>query len=154
MSAAPDRTGSPAQTKEIEKAKMHDEIDDILFAAKKPDASTGPGLNRQTTINRLLDVWGGSKKQSSLAGNVGSKAGGGDLGGSKLKMTVQSTDPKEGIGFEKPIFTKIEPTSLDSIFGKNSSSNIDAEPSKASPKRGNTNMITTTTESTSVPVRS
>ena len=46
MSVAPDRTESPAQTKEHEKAKMHDEIDDILFAAKKPDANTGTGLNR------------------------------------------------------------------------------------------------------------
>ena len=52
------RLGSAAQipdkSKPNEYGKIHDEIDSILFAKKK----TLTGLNRQNTINRLLDVWG------------------------------------------------------------------------------------------------
>ena len=97
-------------------------------------------------------MWGGSKKESSLAGNVGSKIGG-DYGVLKLNMNVQSSVPKEGVNFKKHDLIQIEPTSLDSILGKNSSSNVDAEPSTgADSKKRNTHIVTTTTESTTVPV--
>lgn len=134
------RLGSATQIPEKNKAndygKIHDEIDSILFAKKK----TLTGLNRQNTINRLLDVWGTKNRrpqfdqiESVTRKNIEFKA-------NKAVDQVKKT-------YNMPDIVNVAPMSLDKILGKTHSDNIFAQ-NDDQPNTTNGNKITTTVKTT------